>query len=223
MSGKRLHIERTADARVVRLVAEQNLFDTTFVDDFQRALDELATGEDANRLPIVTMGDGKFFSNGFDLEYLGSLDVNAVLGFVDTSCALLARILTFPAPTVAAINGHAFGIGAMLALAHDRRVMRADRGWLCLPEVDLGLPFRPFMQALVTNRLASRIAQEAMLSGRRYPAADALAAGIVDAVTPEADLLAAAVAEMQPWSGKQPAALGTLKAQLYADVVAQLS
>jgi enoyl-CoA hydratase/carnithine racemase len=129
--------------------------------------------------------------------------------------------LTLPAPTVAAINGHAFGIGAMLALAHDRRVMRADRGWLCLPEVDLGLPFRPFMQALVTNRLPGNVAREAMLTGRRYPAADALAAGIVDATAPEAELLAAAVEHMNAWSGKQPSILGTLKTQLYATIVEQ--
>jgi Delta3-Delta2-enoyl-CoA isomerase len=220
MAGQRVCIEQSENARIVRLTAEQNLFDNTMLDEFHRALDELDT--DQSGLPIVTFGDGKFFSNGFDLEYLGSLDVDAVLGFVDHSCALLARILTFPAPTVAAINGHAFGIGAMLALAHDRRVMRADRGWFCLPEVDLGLPFRPFMQALVTNRLPSRTAQEAMLSGRRYPAADALAAGIVDAVAPEPELLSSASAEVQPWAGKQPAVLATLKTQLYAEIVTLL-
>jgi enoyl-CoA hydratase/carnithine racemase len=220
MASQRVHVERVEGARVVRLVAEQNLFDDTFVDEFHDALDRIDA--DQNGLPIVTIGDGKFFSNGFDLEYLGSLDVTALLGFVDQSCALLARILAFPAPTVAAINGHAFGIGAMLTLAHDRRVMRADRGWFCLPEVDLGLPFRPFMQALVTNRLPSRTAQEAMLSGRRYPASDALSAGIVDAVAPEAELLSRAIAEVQPWSGKQPVVLGTLKTQLYAEIVALL-
>jgi enoyl-CoA hydratase/carnithine racemase len=220
MAGERVRIEQADNARVVRLAAEQNLFDNTFLDEFHRALDELDA--DQSGLPIVTIGDGKFFSNGFDLEYLGSLDVDALLGFVDSSCALLARILTFAAPTVAAINGHAFGIGAMLALAHDRRVMRSERGWFCLPEVDLGLPFRPFMQALVTNRLPSNTAQEAMLTGHRYPAADALANGIVDAVATGADLLSVAIAEMQPWSGKQPTVLGTLKTQLYAEIVARL-
>jgi enoyl-CoA hydratase/carnithine racemase len=220
MNGQRMHVESAEGARVIWLAAEQNLFDSTLIDEFHRALDELESEQSG--LPVVTMGEGKFFSNGFDLEYLGSLDVDALLGFVDHSCALLARILTFPAPTAAAINGHAFGIGAMLALAHDRRVMRADRGWFCLPEVDLGLPFRPFMQALVTNRLPGRTAQEAMLSGRRYPAADALNAGIVDTTAPGTELLSTAIADVQPWAGKQPAILATLKTQLYAEIVAQL-
>ena len=47
---------------------------------------------------------------------------------------LFARVLAFPRITVAAINGHAFAGGGMLALAHDFRVMRSDRGYFCLPE-----------------------------------------------------------------------------------------
>ena len=60
---------------------------------------------------------------------------------------LLARLLEIGVPTVAAIQGHAFAAGAMLALAHDERVMRADRGWSCLPEVDINIPFTPGMSA----------------------------------------------------------------------------
>ena len=60
---------------------------------------------------------------------------------------MLARFLTLPVPTAAAVVGHAFGAGAMLALAHDFRVMRADRGYFCFPEVDIRIPFTPGMAA----------------------------------------------------------------------------
>jgi enoyl-CoA hydratase/carnithine racemase len=123
-------------------------------------------------------------------------------------------------PTVAAINGHAFGIGGIMALAHDQRVMRDERGWFCLPEVDLGLSFHPFMQALINARLPARTAQEAILTGRRYDAAAARAAGIVDETAPGDDLLARATELVEPWTGKQPATVGALKAQLHAPVVA---
>ena len=93
-------------------------------------------GRDARAL--VTVGTGKHYSNGFDLDFLGALPRGDLEAFMDRVLRLLTRLLTFPVPTVAAVNGHAFGIGAMLALAHDRRVMRADRGWFCLPEIDLG-------------------------------------------------------------------------------------
>jgi enoyl-CoA hydratase/carnithine racemase len=215
-----LTVEHTGDARVIRLTRDQNLFDDVFVRAFHGALDEIEA--EASGDAVVTAGDDKFFSNGFDLDHLGRLDVDALVSFVDDSCGLLARILTFPAPTVAAVNGHAFGIGAMLALAHDRRVMRADRGWFCLPEVDLGLPFRPFMQALVTTRLGAAVAAEAMLTGRRYNAGAALAAGIVDATADADRLVEESIAHLEAWRGKQPAVLGALKRQLYAAVVDQV-
>jgi enoyl-CoA hydratase/carnithine racemase len=216
-----LQVERTPVARVVHLEREQNLFDEAFLTAFHRALDEIEAEQSG--APVVTVGSGKFFSNGFDLEHLGGLDGSGAIEFVDRSCALLARVLTFPAPTVAAVNGHAFGIGAMLALAHDQRVMREDRGWFCLPEVDLGLPFRPFMQALVTARLAPPVAQEAMLTGRRYDAVAALAAGIVDATAPDGELIDQSIERTAAWAGKQPAVLGALKAQLHAAIVAHVT
>ena len=110
--------------------------------------------------------------------------------------ALYARLLGFAAPTVAAVQGHAFAGGAMLALAHDIRVMRADRGWFCLPEVDINIPFTPGMSALITARLPVNAAHEAMTTGRRYTAPEALGAGIVAEALPEADVLAG------PWRSR---------------------
>ena len=46
-------------------------------------------------------------------------------------------MLTLPVYTVAAVNGHAFGAGAQLAVAHDLRLMRTDRGFFCTPEIDM--------------------------------------------------------------------------------------
>jgi enoyl-CoA hydratase/carnithine racemase len=120
------------------------------------------------------------------------------------------------------MNGHAFGIGGILALAHDQRVMRGDRGWFCLPEVDLGLSFHPFMLALITGRLPPDVAQEAILTGRRYGGGVALAAGIVHATADESDLLARAAQVGEPWAGKRSDVVGALKTQLHAPIVAAL-
>jgi enoyl-CoA hydratase/carnithine racemase len=216
-----IRLERTHAAHVVRLESSHNLFNDGFVAAFEAVLDEIegkATGD-----PVVTIGAGKYFSNGFDLEHLGRLEGEALGQFIERSCRLLARLLVFPAPTIAAINGHAFGIGAMLALAHDQQVMREDRGWWCLPEVDLGLPFHPFMQALITARLPPRVAQEAMLTGRRYDGASARDAGIVNATASEADLLARAIELTAPWAGKKPEVIGFLKVAMHTSVTGTLA
>ena len=135
---------------------------------------------------------------------------------------LFERVLTLPVPTVAAVNGHAFGAGAMLALAHDHRVMRDDRGYVCLPEVDIHIPFSPGMNALVMSKLSPRAAVDAMTTGHRFPGDEALAAGIVDATASLEDLPQAAAARVEHLAGKDRTTLGTIKQRMYADVVAAL-
>jgi enoyl-CoA hydratase/carnithine racemase len=82
----------------------------------------------------------------------------------------------------------------MFALAHDDRVMRADRGFFCLPEVDIGLSFTPGMNALIAARLSPRTAHEAMTTGRRYGGIDAARAGLVEEAVEEAEVLPRALA-----------------------------
>lgn len=81
---------------------------------------------------------------------------------------LLARVLELGIPTVAAIQGHSFGAAAMLAPAHDERVMRTDRGYFCFPEVDIAIPFSIGMTDLIPSKLSPATAHDAMTTGRRY-------------------------------------------------------
>jgi enoyl-CoA hydratase/carnithine racemase len=110
----------------------------------------------------------------------------------------------------------------MLALAHDRRVANAERGWFCLPEVDLGMQFLPFQLALITSRLPALVAEEAILTGSRYDGTAAVAAGIAHATVPPADLLTEAVRLATPYAGKQRGSVQALKVQLHAATLALL-
>jgi enoyl-CoA hydratase/carnithine racemase len=109
----------------------------------------------------------------------------------------------------------------MLALAHDYRVMRTDRGYFCLPEVDIKIPFTEFMNALIVARLPKVTAHEAMITGKRYAADDALRASIVHEAVPEAEVLARATALAQAHSGKDRATLAAIKKLAYRDVLAR--
>ena len=170
---------------------------------------------------LVTTGTGKFFSNGLDLEWL-SQHPDELNAYVDRVHGLFAAMLTLPVPTIAAINGHAFGAGSMLAMAHDFRVMREDRGYFCFPEVDIHIPFTPGMNALILAKLTPQAAVESMTTARRYGADDACAAGIVDAVAPVESLAQVAGDRVRDLAGKDRATLATIKATMYADVVAAL-
>ena len=206
-----IELEQQGPVWVVHLRSGENRFNAAFVGQFGEALDRI----EAAGLPtaVVTTGEGKFYSNGLDLDELSSAPDPG--DFMDGVHQLLVRVLTFPAVTVAALNGHAFAAGAMLAAAHDFSVMRQDRGYWCLPEVDLGLPLTPTMYAVVAGRLPRPALHEALLTGRRYGAAAARAAGIVDEVAAESDVLPLAVARASELATKDHRVVAAHKRLLY--------
>jgi enoyl-CoA hydratase/carnithine racemase len=212
-------LEREGDVFVLNLGDTENRFHPDWIADVRSALEEVAATDGPRAL--VTTATGKFFSNGLDLEWLAAHQEQAG-PYVSSIHALLGRLLELPVPTIAAVQGHAFAAGAMLALASDFRVMRADRGFFCLPEVDIKIPFTRGMSALIQARLSPQVAHEVMTTGRRYGGADALAAAIVDRAVPESDVLADAIATATPLAGKAGEALGTIKSRLYAPVLSAL-
>lgn len=215
-------IERAAEGiRVLTIGPPPNEFHPAFLDAFEASLDSVEADRSATGL--VTVGEGKHFSNGFDIAYLGGLSPEDVGPFVERSCRLLARLLVFPLPTAAAINGHAFGIGAMLALAHDQRVMNAERGWLCFPEIDMGLRLHPFMQDLVVVRVGMAAAADAIVGGGRYDGAAATAAGFVHQAVPAPAVRAEAVAAVAARAGRSREVTTAIKSDLFGPVVARLS
>jgi enoyl-CoA hydratase/carnithine racemase len=99
----------------------------------------------------------------------------------------------------------------MFALAHDARVMRADRGFFCLPEIDIKMSFPDGMATLVQSRLSSSVAFEAMTTGRRYGGTDAADLAIVGAAHPEDQVLPAALAWAQANADKDGRVLAAIK------------
>ena len=209
------------DGAVWTLVLDdgENRFSPDFLDFVDASLDEIAHSSEP--AVIVTTGSDKFFSNGLDLDWVMA-NPGELPAYVDRIHAMFAKFLTLPVATVAAINGHAFGGGAMMAIAHDFRVMRDDRGYFCFPEVDILIPFTEGMSALIQAKLTPQAAIESMTTGRRYGAADALTRGIVDATASEADLRTVAADLVAPMAGKDRRTLGKIKQVMFADAAATL-
>jgi enoyl-CoA hydratase/carnithine racemase len=216
-------IEQTTvgDVVVLRMDAAENAFNPTMLDALEEALDAVEQREGASAL--VLTGTGKVFSYGIDLLWMQGASIAEQDQVMRRVHDLLARVLTFPTTTVAALNGHAFGGGAMLALACDQRVMRADRGYVCLPEVDFQLPFTPGMATLIRRRLSPAVAHEAMLTGQRYGGEDALARGIVDAAVTEDRVIPDAVERAQALAAKGRVIVQAIKRELYSDAMAALA
>jgi Delta3-Delta2-enoyl-CoA isomerase len=211
--SERVRTEQQGDVTVVRLVHEDNRFHPDMIAGVNAALD-------AAEGPVVLTGQGKFFSNGLDLEFLGGAGEAGVNANLDEVDRLLGRVLGHPAPVVAAVNGHAFGAGIMLALAADFRVARADRGFWCFPEVDIGVGFRPLMMGLIRAKVPAPLLQELVVTGARVTGEDAAARGLAHVAVPEDRVLAEATERAQALAGKPQAALGQIKAGLYAEALA---
>jgi enoyl-CoA hydratase/carnithine racemase len=212
-------LDRRDDVFILDLGDTENRFHPSWISSVGAALDQVEQAEGARAL--VTAATGKFFFNGLDLEWLFAHGGQAH-EYVGTVHGLLARVLSLPVITVAAIQGHAFAAGAMLSLAHDFRVMRADRGFWCLPEAEIGIPFTPGMSALIQARLAPQTAHEAMTTARRYGGHDALAAAIVDRAVAEDAVRPAAMEIAQAQAGKAGPTLGTIKARMYEPALGAL-
>ena len=204
---------------ILDLGDDENRFSPDFLDDINVRLDEVvASGADG----LVTTASGKFYTNGLDLDWL-TAHADQTQWYVGLVQGLLARMLTLPIPTSAAVVGHAFGAGAMLALAHDFRVMRADRGYFCFPEVDINIPFTPGMAALIQAKLAPQSAVASMTTGRRFGGDDAASIGIVDATAAEGAVTDAAVDVLRPLGGKNQGTLGAIKQTMFARAVDMLA
>jgi Delta3-Delta2-enoyl-CoA isomerase len=215
-------LTREGSVFVLTMDAGDNRLNRTSLERIETLLDEVQGAETPSAL--VTTGTGKFFSNGLDLDWAMSADAD--MTFVELAMAtqrLLARTLTFPRPTVAAINGHCFAAGAMWSLAHDFRVMRADRGFFSMPEVDIKIPFTEGMAALIQARLVPQTAHTVMTTAHRFGGTDAAVAGIVDQAVPEEQVLPAAIELAASLADKDATTLRAIKEGMYAKVVSALT
>jgi len=202
----------------LHLGSGENRFSLAALDEIAAALDEVEASAPA---ALITTASGKFFSNGLDLEWLIA-NTGEVQMYIGRIHDLLARMCAFPVPTVCAVNGHAFGAGAMLAMAHDFRVMRRDRGFFCFPEVDINIPFTPGMAALIQAKISPQTAVAAMTTGRRFGGVEAARVGLVDACVEENGLTATAAEYVIPLVGKHPDTLRAIKNTMFAQALAAL-
>ena len=212
-------LDRDCDVFVLNLGADENRFAPDWAAATRGFVAEVAATN--GPAALVTVADGKFWSNGLDLDWL-TANLDQAETYVAAVQSLFAEVLVLPVPTVAAVQGHCFAAGAMLALAHDWRVMRADRGFFCLPEVDIQIPFSVGMDALIRSKLPVATAIDAMTTGRRFGGSDAAAAGIVHRAVDEDRVLPDAVEIARPLAAKAGDTLGTIKSRMFAEVVSRL-
>jgi len=214
-------LKKEGDVFILTMHSGENRFSRNFISAMNEALDTVEKSDGPAAL-VTIGGEEKFYSNGLDLDWMMGDGMAEAPEFIKSVLKFLGRVMAFPVPTAAAMNGHAFAAGAMLALAHDFRVMRADRGYFCLPEVDINIPFAPGMTALINSRLTPNVFRDLMLTGVRIGGMQAKGLGIVDEAVPADKVLSQAIACVAPLAGKNRHTYQAIKRGMYAEALALL-
>lgn len=215
MSDRTFEVTDHDGVTVLSLGDDENRFSGPFAAGLRATLRQTADPGG----PLVITGGGKFFSNGLDLEWLGGQEPDAVAAAFSDIYGLLADLLEYPGVVVSAINGHAFGAGVMISAVSDFRIQREDRGFFCLPEVDLGMSMSPQFDALLRAKYPTNVVLRALISGERHGGPRAVEAGLVDEAVPADQLLPRAIEIARGYVDKQPDTIHRIKAVQHAEPI----
>jgi len=155
-----------------------NRFNSDFIDEFQGVLDRFESGENARA--IVITNNGKYFTEGMDIEWVMNLSSEVMTEFFINLFRFFHRVFTYPLPVVAGINGHAIASGLAFAMCSDVRVMRSEKAVCSFPEVDLHIEPPPGCIEMVAHAIGRYKTEKAFLTGRPYRGEAALAMGFAD-------------------------------------------
>jgi enoyl-CoA hydratase/carnithine racemase len=120
MDRRFFQVEQTSSGRVLRLTSDDGT--NRLTRGCVLALTEAVRGLQGEAPPLVITGNRKFFSVGADLNEIAALGGPEAYEFSVMGQALMMAITDYPAPVIAAIEGHCMGGGLDLALACHRRI-----------------------------------------------------------------------------------------------------
>jgi enoyl-CoA hydratase/carnithine racemase len=207
---------------ILTMTNGENRHNLVFARTLNAMLDEIIADKSVNSL-IITSSDEKNFSQGIDVEWilskLQNKDIASINDFINGMNEVFKKLLTAPVPTIAAINGHAFGNGSVMSCAFDFRFMRSDRGYFCFPEVNLGIPFRYGMNAFIKKAIPLYKLTEMQLTGNRYGATELEKHHILmKACANNDELMSEAIAFAHTFQKKR-GIFGEIKKRLYKDII----
>jgi enoyl-CoA hydratase/carnithine racemase len=204
-----------ADAEGLRRITmnrpeKRNALTRTMYAAMAETLREAATRATIRAI-LITGGPDCFTAGNDVLDFRARADAPGEVA--SPARGFLAALRECPKPVVAAVAGVAVGIGTTMLL-HCDLAYAGESARFSLPFVDLGLCPEGGSSLLLPQRAGTLLANELLMLAGAFDAATALRAGIVNAVLPDAALLAAAEDKARILAAKPPSAMDATKALL---------
>jgi len=183
----------------------RNAISLEIIDLFEKYLDEIEQNDQVRVVCLTGVGDKAFCSGADLLATLNADNQEAAAAGARRYAALLKRLVYFPKPLVARLNGHclAGGMGLMLAcdIAYARQGIKIGT-----PEVNVGL-FPMMIGALIFRNATRKKAAEMIYTARLMPPEEAEQMGLLTRVYPAEELDAAVEQTLATIAGKGPAGI----------------
>jgi enoyl-CoA hydratase/carnithine racemase len=190
-------IEFNGPARILRLTSPDgtNRLTRACVLALTVAIDELKDELKKQLRPLIIAGNRQFFSVGADLNEIAALTGPEAYQFSAMGQTLMNAIASYPAPVIAAIEGHCMGGGLDLALACHRRIA-APHAVFGHRGAALGLMTGWGGTQRLPRLIGKSRALELFIAAEKISAVQALEIGMVEAIAD--DPVAAALRLLQP-------------------------
>jgi enoyl-CoA hydratase/carnithine racemase len=170
----------------------------------------LEAGKREDIRAVVLYGGERVFAAGADIKAMSQLDATGMVAWGRELTNSFTQVARIPKPVIAAVTGYALGGGYELALCADLRVLGASAK-IGQPEIQLGI----IPGAGGTQRLSRLVgpakAKDLIFTGRHVGAEEALDIGLADAVVPDDEVYATAVAMARKFAAGPPLALAAAK------------
>jgi enoyl-CoA hydratase/carnithine racemase len=190
----------------------ENKFNQVVMEEYLDAFDTVGAYA-GNTSLLIRCEHPKTFSTGIDLQWMMALTTEARTLFIKTLETVVYRLAMFGAPTIVALNGNTYAGAAILMSGADFRLMRADRGRFCYPEVDIKIPFTPLMNDVCELLPNKHALKHMMLTGRPCTGIEAEQWNVVDSIHSEDALQLKALEMAQALAQKDRATYVTIRNQ----------
>jgi len=189
---------------------------------YPRVVEALVAELEREQIPTVLTGEGSIFSAGLNLVELAPMGHAEMERFVERFSVLMTLALTTRFPLVAAVNGHAVAGGCVLSMACDHRIGVDGPFKIGMNEMAIGLTLPGVVTEILRGKLSAECARTVILGGALFSPADAMGAGLLDAIVPDSDAAIEKAVDVARDLGKSPAQFAAMKGSLVAPITERL-